>query len=138
MQNHPLPLMLQNNAGRYGRIETSLLLENGAEYVAIINKKGRIENAIFKNDLPLASVRKEMFCMTLQLQNSMQSEFDDDFGSVEYTMISRKNSKFLLIPAAEGILLAKLGDSTDPLILIREISGTFYSRSSEDKCEVLQ
>jgi len=38
--------------------------------------------------------KKEMFSMTLQLHNSMQSDFDHEFGAVNYTITDGKNLGF--------------------------------------------
>lgn len=99
-----------------------LFLERGVEYIAIINENGKIEDAIYKNDINLTSEKKEMFSMSLRLQNLMQSDFDEELGSVNYTMTERKNSRFVSIPTPVGILLAKLDKSVNPFLFIRKIS----------------
>ena len=101
--------------------QDKFLLPAGTEFACIINKKGRIE-AIYNNDMNMSKEKKEMFLMSLQLQNSMQSDFDDEFGQVNYTITERKNSRFVSIPISAGIFLAKLDKSTDPFLFINKIS----------------
>lgn len=98
------------------------LLENGVEYVAIINKNGKIEDAIYKNDINLTREKKEIFSLGLRLQISMQGDFDEEFGSVNYTLTERKNSRFVSIPTPVGILLVKLDKSINPFLFISKIS----------------
>jgi hypothetical protein len=97
------------------------LLE-GTEFVCIINKQGRIEESIYKNGINMSEEKKEMFAMVTQLQNSMQSDFDDEFGKVHYTITERENARFVSIPTHTGILLAKLNKSVDPFIFINKIT----------------
>jgi len=99
------------------------LLEEGVEYVGIINKNGRIEEAIYKNEMNMTKEKKEMFSMTHQLHNSMQSDFDEEFGSVNYTITERENSRFVSIPISKGILLVKLNKSMDPFLFINKTAG---------------
>jgi len=101
--------------------QNQFLLPSGTEFACIINKKGRIE-AIYNNDMNMSKEKKEMFLMSLQLQNSMQSDFDDEFGQVDYTITERKTSRFVSIPISTGIFLAKLDKSTDPFLFINKIS----------------
>jgi hypothetical protein len=96
------------------------LLE-GTEFVCVINKQGRIEESIYKNGISISEDKKEMFAMVIQLQNSMQSDFDGEFGTVRYTITERENARFVSIPTHAGILLAKLNKSVDPFAFINKI-----------------
>lgn len=100
--------------------QDKFLFPTGAEFVCIINKQGRIESS-YNNGMNIPKEKKEMFSMGLQLQDSMQSDFNDEFGPVDYTITERKNSRFVSIPTSEGILLAKLDKSTDPFLFINKI-----------------
>jgi hypothetical protein len=62
-----------------------------------------------------------MLAMGVQLQNSMQSDFDGEFGTVHYTITERENTRFVSIPTHAGILLAKLDKSTDPFAFVNKI-----------------
>jgi len=102
-------------------IQTDLLLKNGVEYLAIINKKGRIEDAVYKNDINLSDERKQVFFLSLLLHSSMQRDFDEEFGAVNYTITDRGNSKFVSMPTRDGIFFAKLNNLADPFVFIRKI-----------------
>ena len=94
----------------------------GVEYVGIINKNGKLEDVLFKQvDLDLTKEKKELFFMTLQLHNSMHSDFDDEFGQVKHIIIERQKSRFILIKKDEGILLIKLNKSANPFFVMNKI-----------------
>jgi hypothetical protein len=100
----------------------------GVEYVGIINKKGKLEDVLFKQiDLGLTEEKKELFFMTLQLHNSMHSDFDDEFGQVKHITIERQKSRFVLIKKDEGILLIKLNKSANPFFVMDKIPGILDS-----------
>ena len=94
----------------------------GTEFVCIINKQGRIEQSIFKNGIDISEDKKEMFVMGIQLQNSMQSDYDYEFGTVSYTITERENARFISIPTNVGILLAKLNKLLDPFVFVNKIT----------------
>ena len=121
-------------------IQTNLLLEKGVEYLAIINKKGRIEDAIYKNDIELNDEKKQVFFLSLLLHNSMQHDFDEELGAVNYTITYRENSKFVSIPTDDGILFAKLNNSIDPIKFIKKIFGilNFSERSFSVRYRICQ
>ena len=94
----------------------------GAEFIGLIDKQGNMENIHFTNEINLTKERKEMFSMAHRLQNSMQNDFDYEFGSVHYTIIERENARFVSMPTHTGILLAKLNKSTDPFVFVNKIN----------------
>jgi hypothetical protein len=100
----------------------SALIFEGAEFIGLINKQGNMENIHFKNEINLTRERQEMFSMAHRLQNSMQNDFDYEFGSVHYTIIERENARFVSVPTHAGILLAKLDKSTDPFVFVNKIN----------------
>jgi len=108
--------------------QMNTLLEEGVEYVGIINKNGRIEEAIYKSEMNMTKEKKEMFSMIHQLHNSMQSDFDEEFGTVNYTITERENSRFVSIPIPKGILLVKLNKSMDPFLFINKTAGMNFAK----------
>jgi len=98
------------------------ILPAGTEFVCIINRQGRIEQSIFKNGIKMSDDKKEMFAMGLQLQYSMQNDFDYEFGTVNYIITERENARFVSIPINAGILLAKLNKSLDPFVFVNKIT----------------
>ena len=117
----------QNDESEFLSQMTSLL-EVGSEYIGIINKKGRLEEVFYKqNDMNMTEEKKEMFFMTLQLHDSLQSDFDNELGQVNYITIERQNSRFVSITTSEGIILVKLNKSADPFFIINKITGILDS-----------
>src|SRR2546428_13998776 len=82
------------------------ILGHGIEFIGLINKQGRMEGAIFNNDINLTGVRKEMYMMQLRLQSSMQSYFDPELGAVSYNATEREKSKVASIINCAYIVLA--------------------------------
>jgi len=79
------------------------IIRSGVEFVGIINEKGRLVDTIGKDllcDMPRD--RKEMFCMKIALRSSMQKDFDEYLGPVNYCMTQRDNSQFISIPTVNG------------------------------------
>jgi len=97
------------------------ILEDGVEFIGLINKQGRMENTLFKNEINLTKERKEMFSMELMLQSSMQSDFDSEFGSVSYTVTEREKSKFVSILTFPYIILAIMKKNIDHIAVINKI-----------------
>ncbi len=97
------------------------ILEDGVEFIGLINKQGKMENILFKNEINLTKERKEMFSMELRLQSSMQSDFDSEFGSVSYTVTERKKLKFVSILTFPYIVLAIMKKNIDHIPVINKI-----------------
>jgi hypothetical protein len=97
------------------------ILEDGVEFIGLINKQGKMENVLFKNEINLTKERKEMFSMELRLQSSMQSDFDPEFGPVSYTITEREKSKFVSILALPYIVLAIMKKNIDHVAVINKI-----------------
>lgn len=117
----------QNNKNEF-LSQMTPFFKMGIEYIRIINKKGRLEDVFFKQiDLDLTEEKKELFFMTLQLHDSMHSDFDDEFGQVKYITIERQKSRFVLIKKDEGILLIKLNKSANPFFIMDKIPGILES-----------
>lgn len=102
-------------------------LEDGIEYIGIINKKGRLENFVCKKDIKLSVEKREMFCMGLQLQNSMQQDYDDEFGAVSYIVIERESSKIILIPTLSDTILAIINKELNHNEIINKIKSMMSS-----------
>ncbi|MBI3639311.1 MAG: hypothetical protein HY223_03250 [Thaumarchaeota archaeon] len=96
-------------------------LEDGVDYIGIINKCGRLEDFASKEDIKLSAEKREMFCMGLRLLGSMQEDYDDEFGPVNYSMTERENSKILSIPAFSHTILAIINKDLDHTQVINKI-----------------
>lgn len=97
------------------------ILEDGIEFIGLVNKQGRMENVMFHNDIPLTVERKEMYMMGLRLQTSMQSDFDSELGPVSYNVTEREESKFVSIVHFPYIILAIMEKSKDHIAVINKI-----------------
>lgn len=97
------------------------VLEDGMEFIGLINKQGKLESALFNNDINMTRERKEMYMMGLRLQSSMQSDYDSDFGPVSYTVTEREKSKFVSIINFPYVILAIMKKSKDHLVVINKI-----------------
>lgn len=113
-----LEISTKNDAGF---LYDKSLLEQGVEFIGLINKQGRMESTLFKNEMNLTKEKKEMFLMGLRLQNTMQSDYDDEFGPVSYTITERENSKFVSIPSFPHIILAIMKKNKGHIAVINKI-----------------
>lgn len=103
------------------KTQDKLLVLKGIEFACIINKHGRIEQNISNNAINLPKEKIEMFSMGACLQNSMQNDYNEEFGKVNYNITVRENSKFVSIPVHAGILLAKLDKASNPIVIVNKI-----------------
>jgi hypothetical protein len=97
------------------------ILKHGIEFIGLINKQGRMEDAIFNNDINLTTERREMYMMELRLQSSMQSDFDPELGPVSYNVTERGKSKFVSIVNFPYIVLAIMKKSKNHIAAIGKI-----------------
>ena len=106
---------------RAGFFSDKLVLEQGIEFIGLINKQGKLESALFNNDINMTREKKEMYMMGIRLQSSMQSDYDYEFGPVSYTITEREKSKFVSIINFPYIILAIMKKSKDHIAVIAKI-----------------
>ena len=96
------------------------MIPSGVEFVGIINEKGRLVETIGKDllgDMPRDI--KEMFCMKIALRGSMQKDFDEYLGPVNYCMTQRGNTKFISIPAVNrNTILGITKKKVEPSVVV--------------------
>jgi len=97
------------------------ILEDGVEFIGLINNHGRMESSLCRNEINLTEEKKAMFSMGLRLQSSMQRDYDDEFGPVGYTITERENSIFVSIPIVSHTILAIIKKNADPAVVINKI-----------------
>jgi len=110
------------------------ILGDGVEFIGLINKEGRMESSMCKNEINLTEDRKEMFLMQFRLQSSMQRDYDDEFGPVSHTITERANSIFVSIPIVAYTVLAIMKKTIDPTVAINKIKleiRNFENRNKE-------
>jgi len=97
------------------------ILGDGVEFIGLINKEGRMESVLCKNEINLTNERREMFLMQFRLLSSMQRDYDDEFGPVSHTITERENSIFVSIPTVLHTVLAIMKKNIDPTVAINKI-----------------
>ena len=78
--------------------QKTLLFESGVEFVGIINNKGRMIDFIGTDFPVMPKDKRDMFFMKIALRNSMQRDFDEFLGPVNYCLTQRGDTKFISIP----------------------------------------
>ena len=68
------------------------------EFVGIINNRGKMIESIGNGTINMPKGKKEMFFMKIALRNSMQKDFDEDLGAVNYCLTQRGSAKYISIP----------------------------------------
>ena len=113
-------------------IESHFSVE-GLEFVGFISKQGRVIDYSCKNEI-LPQEQKETLFMMTSLDLSMQRDYDDNFGAVQYIVVERKNSKIVSIPAPFGSILLIMNKKARPSLLVKKIlRAVDYMRGLEDK-----
>ena len=110
------------------------ILGDGVEFIGLINKEGRMESSMCKNEINLTEDRKEMFLMQFRLQSSMQRDYDDEFGPFSHTITERENSIFVSIPIVSHTVLAIMKKHMNPTVAINKIKleiRNFENRNKE-------
>ena len=114
------------------------ILGDGVEFIGLINKEGRMESALCKNEINLTEERKEMFLMQFRLLTSMQKDYDDEFGPVSHTITERKNSIFVSIPIVAYTVLAIIKKTIDITVAINKIKTAIRIFENHDKELIVQ
>ena len=78
------------------------IINPDVKLIGIINSRGRMTDSIGTGTIDMPKDKKEMFLMKIALRNSMQQDFDEDLGSVDYCMTQRGNTKYISIPTRNG------------------------------------
>lgn len=137
----PMMTELENNdytSDSYTFCQKIFSLSNEIQSVELINKKGRLVERISDNDaINLPSHKKEMFRMSSKLQESMKNEYDDDFGKVKYSYVSREKIAIFSFSVGEDILIVTLSNTVDPHPVAQEIVLFLVGDLSTPKPKVL-
>jgi hypothetical protein len=99
----------------------SNLLGHGVEFAGLINKQGRVIDYMSKTEINLSKEQKEMFFMMTSLNLSMQRDYDDNLGYVQYTVTERESSRIVSIPAPFGSIMLVVNKKVRPSLLIKKI-----------------
>ena len=81
-------------------LECASIIKPGLEWIGLINKNGRLVNSVSTNSHKVPPKdQQEMWLMSIALINSMQKDFDEEYGPLNYFMTQRRDLKFIAIPA---------------------------------------
>lgn len=104
-------------------LQKTAITNPGFEMIGIINKQGRMTDSIGFDSLGMPKSKKEMFLMKIALRTSMQSDFDEDLGRVDYCMTQRGDRKYISIPTSgEKTILIVAKNNYDHKGLINNIN----------------
>ncbi len=109
-----------------------LEINKNIQSVAIINKLGR---AIEKTSRPkyaeqFSDTMDEMLFMHCVLQVSLGSDFDEQFGIINYHISERTNLTLLTFPIGQDVILVTINKKTSPITLARKISSLILDHRS--------
>lgn len=82
----------------------------GIEMYGIINKQGKMIDHWGKNALKLSKDKEDILLMQMALQNSMQRDFNDEFGTVKFCMTQREKIKLICFPLTEDKIVLVVAD----------------------------
>ena len=117
----------------------SHLLGHGVEFAGIINKQGRIIDNVCKKEINLSKEQRETFFMTNSLNLSMQKDYDDELGAVQYTVTERKNSKVVSIPIPLVSIVLVMDKQARPSLLVKKtLKAIDYVRRLDGKMPGLE
>ena len=97
---------LEQSLGISKMCQDILSLDCKIHFSCYINRNGRIAGPKFCNDgliTDLTSQELEMRYMQCKLQSSMNKEFEEKIGHLDYTLICRKSSLEVIFPFYDGI-----------------------------------
>jgi hypothetical protein len=90
--------------------------------VELVNKNGRlVERISSSNTINLPSHKKEMFHMSLRLKESMNKEYDEDFGKVNYSCENRERVAIFSFGIGEDILIVTLPNKANSHSIAKKI-----------------
>ena len=83
-------------------VERASIIKPGLEWIGLINKNGRLVDSVSTNSFEIPPKDKqEMWLMSIALIHSMQKDYDEEYGPLNYFMTQRRDLKFIAIPTAD-------------------------------------
>ena len=115
-------------------LQKATIIKPGLEMMGIINKRGRMIESIGFDSLSMLKSKKEMFLMKIALRASMQSDFDEELGKVNYCMTKRGDRKFVSIPTfGDNTVLVVTKNNFDDEELVNNINQTLKNSGHLDE-----
>ena len=115
-------------------LQKATIIKPGLEMIGIINKQGRMTESIGFDSLSMSKSKKEMFLMKIALRASMQRDFDEELGKVNYCMTQRGDRKFISISTfGDNTVLAVTKNDFDHEELVNNITQTLKNSDQFDE-----
>lgn len=108
---------LEQSLGIANMCQDILSIDHRIHFSCCINRNGRIVESKLCDDgliTDLTSQELEMRYMQCKLQTSMNKEFEDKIGHLDYTLICRESTLEFIFPYYEGIILV-IADKIIPI-----------------------
>ncbi len=115
-------------------LQKTTMIKPDMEMIGIINKRGRMTESIGFDSLSMSKSKKEMFLMKIALRASMQRDFDEELGKVNYCMTQRGDRKFISISTfGDNTVLAVTKNDFDHEELVDNITQTLKNSDQFDE-----
>lgn len=101
------------------------ILKHGVSCVGLINRNGRLDQIVGRDDLPFSKDKIEMFCMSIRLSSSMQSDFNTELQPVYYNVTERRDMKIVSIPVGERIIFSLMGKKKNHIQVVKKLRSIF-------------
>lgn len=108
---------------------------------SFINRNGRIVESKFRDDGNITGLTKqelEMQYMQCKLQSSMNNEFSNKLGHLDYTLICRKFTLDFIFPFYDGVFFVSMTNGVAILDVSKRISKLIATFESNLEVENLQ
>jgi len=99
-------------------------LGHGVEFLGLVSKQGRLTDYTAKNELGISKEQKEMFFMSVSLNQAMLRDYDDTLGPVNYTITEREKFSIVSVPVQSGTLVVIMSKKRKILPIIKKILQT--------------
>jgi len=114
-------------------MQKAIIKKLGVKMIGIINKRGRMIESIGFDSLSMPRSKKEMYLMKIALRSSMQSDFDEELGKVNYCMTQRGDRKFISVPIlGKNTVLIVTENNCDHEKLVNNITQTMRNSDHLD------
>jgi len=115
-------------------MQKAIIKKLGVKMIGIINKRGRMTESIGFDSLSMSKSKKEMFLMKIALRASMQRDFDEELGKVNYCMTQRGDRKFISISTlGDNTVLAVTKNDCNHEELVNNITKTLKNSDQFDE-----
>ena len=108
---------------------------------SFINRNGRITESKFRDDENITGLTRqelEMLYMQCKLQSSMNEEFDEKLGCLNYTLISRESTLNFLFPFFDGVIFVIIDNEISIQGIANKISKLIIKCEFDLEIEKLQ